>query len=407
MLIIAPLNRLISVKTINHIIFTAKQLIMKKVILLLLIITAYSCNTQDPLPPNTYEVTVTAKGVVNGLRSYIKIINEKGKEFSVDTAIVMNETFKFTGKIDKPTLRVLSVNSITGNIPFVLEPGRIAIEITKDNITDSKVIGSKNNDIYNQYKLNYLERVNAIADNNNVAAEARKNNDSKLLRELKEKNKSLINSRNDYAFDFIAEQPNSDVSLLILESQLIGRNQNIEKLKNSMVALEDVINKNEANKSIGNKLQTFISIKDAQANLEIGKIAPGFSAPKPNGDMLALNDIKGKATIIDFWASWCKPCRRENPNVVKVYQKYHDKGLEIISVSLDRDGQKERWLKAIDDDNMNWHHVSNLKFWNEPVARLYNVSGIPATFILDEDGKIVAKKLRGDALERQIAQMLD
>jgi peroxiredoxin len=380
---------------------------MKKAILLLLTLATFSCNTQDPLPPNTYEITVTAKGVVNGLRSYIKIIDENRKEIFLDTAIVMNESFKFTGKIDNPAIRVLSVNSITGSVPFVLEPGRLSIEITKDDITMSKVNGSKNNDDYNLFKSNYVQKVNAIAEHKKDVAEARKNNDSQLLIELKEKNKRLVTARNYYAFDFIAEHPKSDVSLLILESQIIGANQNIEKFKSSMEVLKDVINRNDASKFIGRKIETFIGIKEAKANLEIGKIAPDFAAPKPNGEMLALNDIKGKATIIDFWASWCKPCRRENPNVVKVYEKYHDKGLEIISVSLDRNGQKERWLKAIDDDKMNWHHVSNLKYWNEPVARLYNVSGIPATFILDEDGKIVAKKLRGDALEAQIAQMLD
>ena len=380
---------------------------MKRAIILLLIVLTYSCNTQDPLPPNTYEVTVTAKGVVNGIRSYIKIIDERKNDILLDTAIVMNETFKFTGKVNNQTLRVLSINSINGGIPFVLEPGRISIEVNKDNIGESIVKGSSNNDEYNLYRLNYIEKLNAIENHRKEVAEARKNNDTELLIDLKEERKRLVTSRNFYAFDFIAEHPNSDVSLLILESQLIGSNQNLEKLKNSIVILKDVINKNATNKLIGRKLETFIGIKEGQANTEVGKVAPDFSAPKPNGDMLALNDIKGKVTIIDFWASWCKPCRRENPNVVKVYEKYHDKGLEIISVSLDKGGQKARWLKAIDDDNMNWHHVSNLKFWNEPVARLYNVSGIPATFILDEDGKIVAKKLRGDALDRQIAQMLE
>jgi len=122
---------------------------------------------------------------------------------------------------------------------------------------------------------------------------------------------------------------------------------------------------------------------------------------------LLLIILKERLPLLISGASWCKPCRRENPNVVRVYEKYHDKGLEIISVSLDKNGQKERWLKAIKDDNMNWHHVSNLKFWNEPVARLYNINSIPATFILDKDGVIVAKKLRGDALEQKIAELLD
>ena len=144
---------------------------------------------------------------------------------------------------------------------------------------------------------------------------------------------------------------------------------------------------------------------------EIGQIAPTFSGPSPSGEMIALNDIKGKVTLIDFWASWCKPCRRENPNVVKVYNKYHDKGLEIIGVSLDgsrnqRD-PKAAWVKAIQDDNLTWNHVSNLQYFNDPMAKAYNIRSIPATFLIDENGKILAKNLRGDALEKAIAQHLN
>ena len=171
--------------------------------------------------------------------------------------------------------------------------------------------------------------------------------------------------------------------------------------------MRSVITKNAGTQNIGKKIDAYIAQKEAQANLDIGKIAPNFSAPDPDGKIIALNDIKGKATIIDFWASWCGPCRRENPNVVKVYEKYHDKGLEIISVSLDRPNQQSRWLQAIEKDRLTWHHVSNLQYFNDPVARMYNISAIPATFILDADGRIVAKKLRGSALEEQIASMLN
>jgi len=114
-----------------------------------------------------------------------------------------------------------------------------------------------------------------------------------------------------------------------------------------------------------------------------------------------------KVTMIDFWASWCKPCRRENPHIVNVYNKFHDKGLEIIGVSLDRTGQKDRWIKAIADDKLAWQQVSNLQFWQDPIARTYSVRSIPASFILDENGKIIAKNLRGPALEAKMKELLD
>lgn len=130
-----------------------------------------------------------------------------------------------------------------------------------------------------------------------------------------------------------------------------------------------------------------------------------------NGNPLTLYDIKGKVTIIDFWAAWCGPCRRENPNVVKVYNQFHDKGLEIIGVSLDgtpRQGDaKAAWLKAVEDDKLTWHQVSNLQYFNGPVAKLYDINSIPATYIIDKEGTIIAKNLRGIALEQKIAELLN
>ena len=122
---------------------------------------------------------------------------------------------------------------------------------------------------------------------------------------------------------------------------------------------------------------------------------------------MSLSDIKNKLVLIDFWASWCRPCRLENPNFVKLYDKYHEKGLNIISVSLDRENQKSRWIKAIEKDNLSWYNVSNLKYWQDPVALMYNISSIPATFILDDKGTIIATRLRGSALEKKIDELFE
>ena len=120
---------------------------------------------------------------------------------------------------------------------------------------------------------------------------------------------------------------------------------------------------------------------------------------------MALADVLGKVTLIDFWAAWCKPCRAENPNVVSVYNKYHDKGLNIIGVSLDRTA--DAWKKAIEDDGLRWNHVSHVAYFNDPIAKLYNVNAIPAAFLLDENGVIIAKNLRGPALEEKVAELLN
>lgn len=383
---------------------------MKKVLsLLILALTIVSCKSEpkSDLAPNTYQVNATAKGIYNGMRAYIKHVDINRKEITIDTAIVMNEAFSFDGEVKSPSLKVISIDGIKQNLPFVLEAGTINIDINKENIYDSKIEGPQNNQEYQTYLTEYKNKTKTI---DVVAAQlraAKADNNKELHQELYTKRKNMITELNEYAFDFIKERPNSQFSLILLESIMVGKNQNIEKFKESVNTLSSVINQSPENKLIGRKIESFIYMNESKARVNIGKVAPDFSAPTPDGKQLALNDIKGKATIIDFWASWCRPCRVENPNVVKVYEKYHDKGLEIISVSLDKKGQKDRWLKAIEDDNLQWHHVSNLKYWNEPVAKMYNVSSIPATFILDAEGKIVAKKLRGKALEDKIAELLD
>lgn len=139
-------------------------------------------------------------------------------------------------------------------------------------------------------------------------------------------------------------------------------------------------------------------------NIEVGMQAPDFSQPTPDGDELRLSDLRGQYVLVDFWASWCRPCRLENPNVVRIYNQYKDKGFEILGVSLDRN--REAWLKAIEQDNLGWKHVSDLGFWQNAVAQAYGVSAIPYTVLVDPEGNIVATELRGGSLEAKLAEVL-
>ncbi len=135
----------------------------------------------------------------------------------------------------------------------------------------------------------------------------------------------------------------------------------------------------------------------------IGSEAPDFTQQTPEGEDLTLSELRGKVVLVDFWASWCGPCRRENPNVVKVYDKYKAQGFEILGVSLDK--QKSRWLQAIEKDQLTWKQVSDLKGWQNDVAKLYGVRSIPSTILLDAEGKIIARNLRGSALEAKLAEV--
>ena len=139
-------------------------------------------------------------------------------------------------------------------------------------------------------------------------------------------------------------------------------------------------------------------------NLQVGKPAPDIKLPNPDGEIVPLSSLRGKVVLVDFWAQWCRPCRMENPNIVEAYKKYKDKGFEVYGVSLDR--SKDKWLQGIEEDGLVWTHVSDLKYWQSAAAKTYNISAIPASFLLDENGMIIAKNLRGPTLHQKLKEIL-
>ena len=158
-----------------------------------------------------------------------------------------------------------------------------------------------------------------------------------------------------------------------------------------------------ADPNLGLAKEIAAKVGDA-SKISIGGIAPDFTLKSPTGESFQLSSLKGKVVLIDFWASWCKPCRAENPNLVRTFEKYKDKGFTIYSVSLDK--ELDAWVNAIKQDNLTWQfHGSNLQFWNCPVAKQYNVNSIPAAFLVDENGNIIGKNLRGPALEQKLAEV--
>ncbi|MEQ9582418.1 MAG: TlpA disulfide reductase family protein, partial [Arenibacter sp.] len=268
----------------------------------------------------------------------------------------------------------------------------------------AKVKGTVQNNIF----FNYLSESRALSDqamsiqkdmqNANISGnEATANSLRDEFAELQEEYKN-------FELNFIKNNPNGLISALLIEKGLGTRMIESDEAQKMYDALTPEIKETLPAKNILKSLEAAKAREEKGKSTEIGATAPDFSGPTPDGKELSLKEAMGKVTIIDFWAAWCKPCRVENPNVVNIYNKYHSKGLNIIGVSLDR--KEEDWKKAIADDKLSWNHISSLDYFNDAVAKLYNVEAIPATFILDENGVIVAKNLRGPELESKISELL-
>ncbi|MCC7501528.1 MAG: TlpA family protein disulfide reductase [Flavobacteriales bacterium] len=216
----------------------------------------------------------------------------------------------------------------------------------------------------------------------------------------------------DRSKNFVQENMGSPIALAALSRMDMG--QDAELFKSTRDALRKTMPRSEFFAGFRDQVDRMEKQLEAQkaqeAEMErlsnlipVGSEAPDFSQQDPNGKTIALSSLRGKVVLIDFWASWCKPCRMENPNVKRVYEKYHAKGFEILGVSLDRD--KNSWMGAIQQDGLPWLHVSDLQFWNNAAAQQYGISSIPFTVLVDKDGKVIDKNLRGPALEAKLAEL--
>jgi len=372
----------------------------------LIFTTLISCNQSGIVSENEYEVSVKAEGVFNGLRAYLKTNEDPRNPITTDTAVVYKEGFTFKGQIEGTEMRSLTIDGVNGQTTILLEPGNIEVVVYKDSIYKSTVEGSFNNAVFNDYKKEYKAQMDDL--NSVRKAIVASQNDSTLTKSLKKQMDSLRIEFKKFVFQFIKANTDADFSLLLLNSVVDQKGFNLNLASEAYDQINNSIKiKTINNQIISNQIKTKIKLAEKSQLVAIGQIAPNFSAPNPEGEFVELNKIKGKVTIIDFWASWCKPCRIENPNLVKLYNKYHIKGLEIISVSLDRESQKDFWLKAIEKDQLSWYNISNLKFWQEPIAKLYGVNSIPATFIIDKNGILIAEKLRGSQLDQKIKELFD
>jgi len=324
----------------------------------------------------------------------------------VDSSTIQNGTFEIKGEITDPVQGAIVINYLGSGTrgklvhrrTIYLEAALIEIK-SVDSLSSASVSGSRINADYDKLVLALkpsTEKMDAfMADY--FALPQEKQKDTSVRAVLDKKYNAIDEEQKKAYVSFIKSHPNTIVSLDALK-KLGG---SIPEY--SVVApLFDSFSKPLKNSPAGKEYAEGLAKLKATA---VGAIAPEFTQNDPDGNPIKLSSYRGKYLLVDFWASWCGPCREENPNVVKAYARYHDKGFEILGVSLDNEKGRENWLKAIEKDGLTWPQVSDLKYWNNEVVQLYAIKSIPQNVLLDPTGKIIAKNLRAEALEKKLAEL--
>ncbi len=347
----------------------------------------------------------TIKGNLSDWKGTDTVVMWRGDagERVADTVTVLKGRFAFNGTAELPQSGVIARISRTGKgardtRTFYFDEGVTEIKGT-DSLGSSKLAGSAVTVDYETLITALNPLMQHFAALRMTAMKTPKAEQQKPeFKALEEAYSKVIGDMVKVKTNFIKGHPNSMVSLMTL-SDALGAQVDYQKYWPVYQALSPAMKQHPVGKELAKKLEL------AKSTITGAKL-PDFSSLDTLRKPLTLSSVvaKGKVTLVDFWASWCVPCRKENPNVVKAFRAFHDKGFNILSVSLDK--SEAAWKKAITIDGMPWYHVSGLQYWDEPVARLYGINGVPDSFLLDAEGRVVARGLRGEALYKKIESML-
>lgn len=341
---------------------------------------------------------VTVKGQIKGVESgrlYMLAPVSENRVDTLGTALFQAPDFVLEGKCDEPVVAHIVVENYSGGFPFMAEPGGSYTALLT-NGREAYIRGGKLQDAwtgYLKYSAEQRQKISAmkqrhqtlVAENKYRSASAL--NDSILLLEQRARKET---------YDFLGQHDDLITAHTYLENAQM-RDAGAEQCRKMYESLGEGAKQTPSARILKERYERM-------EQTEKGRLAPDFTLTTPEGMEVTLSKVAGKVKILDFWASWCGPCRLNNPALKKAYEEYHDKGLEIISVSLDN--KPERWKDAIAKDGLTWINVSSLKGWKCDVARLYSVSAVPAIFILNEENRIVATNLRGEKLAKYLEDNL-
>lgn len=324
----------------------------------------------------------------------------------VDSAVVKRGAFQFQGTLATPVAAYLtlshggvSLDKSRDMAPLYLEPGTLKLS-TPDSASKATIKGSALNTSAAQLQtqLRPLDKEYKALMREYMAGRAAKL-DAAAMDKIEARADVNEEAQREIKYAYLGAHPDDPYSLFLLP-QAVGYVPDAKNYATRFATLSPRLRATSQGQRIADKIKQL-------ERVAVGATAPDFTQNTPDGKPLKLSSLRGQYVLIDFWASWCGPCRQENPNVVKAYIAYKDKGFTVLGVSLDRENGREAWLKAIEKDGLAWYQVSDLKFWQNDVAKEYGVQSIPQNFLLDPSGKIVAVNLRGEKLQSTLSQLLN
>jgi len=385
---------------------------MKKILILLIVaLFAASCSKSG------YKISGTLENAA-GVTLILELVKARSLEIVDSVVVDASGQFEMKGELENADYFILK-KDLENLITLILEPGQ-QLTITGDleNIANNyEVTGSAGSKLIKELHTRLDETLDKIKELNNIYNDSLGSlNMAEIVKDLQERSEKILEEQKDYSIEFVKNNVGSLASVLVLYQQISPQYILFDPMEDYkyffMVdsAIFDKYSQSDAALSlhahVTNLKQRIEEKREKEELLSPGSFTPEIALPTPDGDTIKLSSTRGKIVLLDFWAAWCQPCRTENPNLVANYKTYHDKGFEIFQVSLDR--TRDQWLKGIEDDKLGeWIHVSDLKYWNSVVVPAYYIDGIPASFLLDKEGKIIARNLRGEALSNKLKEIFE
>lgn len=345
---------------------------------------------------NEYKISGTIEGVSEG-EAVLKKIEAQGA-VSVDTTDITEGTFTFTGSVEYPELYLVFINDNQMPVPVFLENGNISIRANADSLQGADISGSALNDLFKRFndEVPSNDRVAVIRDEYMAAQQE---GDQEKMAELSQEMQSIMESQRKYYTDFVYDNTDNAVGAFL--GMNMAGSLPYEDVDSLVTLFESNLPGHPYVEEMNKMMEPMKKQNEAEANIQNGSLAPAFELSNMDGETVSLNSFQGKYVLLDFWASWCRPCREENPNLKNAYKQFGGENFEIVSVSLDK--TKEPWLKAVEEDGLNWVLLHDP---DGEVANTYGVQAIPFTLLLDKEGNIIERNLRGDALQEKLGELL-